>query len=47
MALFGEYRHYMDECLRAAAEAKSVMKRKSLLQLAQMWHRAAPSPGNK
>jgi hypothetical protein len=36
-----QYRQYMDECLRAAAKAKSDEERKSLLQLAQTWHEAA------
>jgi hypothetical protein len=44
MASFAQYRQYMDECLRAAAEAKSAEERTSLLQLAQTWHRAATSP---
>jgi len=43
MASSVEYRQYMNECLRAAAKAKSVEERKSLLQLAQTWHRAATS----
>ena len=43
MASSGEYRQYMGECLRAAAKAKSAEERKSLLQLAQTWHRAATS----
>jgi hypothetical protein len=43
MASFAQYRQYMDECLRAAAEAKSAEERRSLLQLAQTWHRAAIS----
>ncbi len=43
MASSVEYRQYMDECLRAAAKAKSAEERKSLLQLAQTWHRAATS----
>ena len=40
MASSLEYRRYMDECLRAAAKAKSEEKRRSLLQLAQTWHEA-------
>jgi hypothetical protein len=30
----------MDECLRAAAKARSDEERRSLLQLAQTWHEA-------
>jgi hypothetical protein len=40
MASSLEYRRYMDECLRAAAKAKSEEERRSLLQLAQTWHEA-------
>jgi hypothetical protein len=36
-----QYRQYMDECLRAAAKAKSAEERRSLLELAQTWHQAA------
>ena len=43
MASSVEYRQYMDECLRAAAKATSEEERKSLLRLAQTWHRAATS----
>ena len=43
MASCLEYRQYMDECLRAAAKATSEEERKSLLRLAQTWHRAATS----
>jgi hypothetical protein len=43
MSSSAEYRRYMDECLRAAAKAKSDKERKSLLQLAQTWHQAAIS----
>ena len=38
MASSGEYRQYMDECLRAAAKATSEEERNSLLRLAQTWH---------
>jgi hypothetical protein len=41
MASSIEYRRYMDECLRAAAKAASDEERKSLLQLAQIWHQSA------
>ena len=34
------YRRYMDECLRAAAKARSDEERRSILQLAQTWHEA-------
>ena len=40
MASSIEYRRYMDECLRAAAKARSDEERRSLLQLAQTWHEA-------
>src|SRR5437588_12290312 len=40
MASSIEYRRYMDECLRAAAKARSDEERWSLLQLAQTWHEA-------
>ena len=43
MASSGEYRQYMDECLRAAAKATSEEERNSLLRLAQTWHEAATS----
>ena len=41
MPTASEYRHYLDECLRWAAEARSDEERKSFLQLAKTWHEAA------
>jgi hypothetical protein len=36
-----EYRHFMKECLRWAATARSEEERGTYLQMAKTWHEAA------
>ena len=41
MSSASEYRHFMDECLRWAIDARSDEERTSFLQIAKTWHEAA------